>query len=60
MEMDPSGARLSERDAYHELQGYTLGLGDERFLHQHVVSVWESYSESHQAVADLLKLHGVI
>jgi hypothetical protein len=38
--MDPSGARLSERDAYHELQGYTLGLGDERFVHQHVVDAW--------------------
>ena len=38
--MDPSGARLSERDAYHELQAYTLGLGDERFVHQHVVDAW--------------------
>ena len=146
MEKGPSGARLSEKDAHDELQGYTLGLADERFLHQHVVdawmaqhadgrtrpigltfalvglylhvergfsgrqvqrthiflarskrawpslplpeergsvtasdvmaaepgparnraihawceSVWESYRESHQAVADLLKLHGVI
>ena len=40
MEMDPSGARLSERDAYNELQGYTLGLGDERFVHQYVVDAW--------------------
>jgi hypothetical protein len=40
MEMDPSSARLSETDAYDELRGYTLGLGDERFLHQHVVDAW--------------------
>ena len=40
MEMDPSGARLSEKDAYNALQGYTLGLGDERFIHQHVVDAW--------------------
>jgi uncharacterized protein DUF5946 len=26
--------------AYNELQGYTLGLGDERFIHQHVVDAW--------------------
>ena len=38
--MDPSGARLSEKDAYDELQGYALGLGDERFVHQHVVDAW--------------------
>jgi len=40
MEKGPSGARLSEKDAYNELQGYTLGLGDERFIHQHVVDAW--------------------
>ena len=40
MEKGPSGARLSEKDAYDELQGYTLGLGDERFIHQHVVDAW--------------------
>ena len=38
--MGPSSARLSESDAYDELRGYTLGLRDERFLHQHVVDAW--------------------
>ena len=40
MEMSPSGDHLSEGDAYDELQGYTLGVGDERFVHQHVVDAW--------------------
>ena len=31
-----------------------------RAIHAWCVSVWESYRESHQAVAELLKLHGVI
>lgn len=29
-----------ERDAYHELQCYTLTLGDPAFIHQHVVDAW--------------------
>jgi Family of unknown function (DUF5946) len=31
---------MEESDAYDELRGYTLGLGDERFVHQHVVDAW--------------------
>ena len=31
---------ITEADAYHELQGYTLMLRDEAFLHQHVVDAW--------------------
>ena len=30
----------SEREAYNELQAYTLELRDEAFLHQHVVDAW--------------------
>ena len=30
----------SERDAYDELQCYTLALGDAEFVHQHVVDAW--------------------
>jgi uncharacterized protein DUF5946 len=29
-----------EREAYEELQGYSLMLRDEAFLHQHVVDAW--------------------
>jgi hypothetical protein len=29
-----------ERQAYEELQAYTLTLGDPTFLHQHVVDAW--------------------
>jgi hypothetical protein len=29
-----------EMQAYHELQAYTLQLGDEAFIHQHVVDAW--------------------
>jgi hypothetical protein len=28
---------ITEADAYNELQGYTLMLRDEAFIHQHVV-----------------------
>lgn len=30
----------AERAAYDELQCYTLGRGDEAFVHQHVVDAW--------------------
>lgn len=30
----------AERDAYHELQSYTLGLADAEFIHQYVVDAW--------------------
>ena len=30
----------AERDAYNELQAYSLELRDEAFLHQHVVDAW--------------------
>lgn len=30
----------SERDAYDELQCYTLAHGDRAFIHQHVVDAW--------------------
>ena len=31
---------ITEADAYDELQGYTLMLRDEAFIHQHVVDAW--------------------
>ena len=31
---------ITEADAYNELQGYTLMLRDEAFIHQHVVDAW--------------------
>jgi hypothetical protein len=40
MERNPPAAGLSEKGAYDELRGYTLGLRDERFIHQHVVDAW--------------------
>ena len=30
----------AEVEAYHELCGYTLSLGDAEFIHQYVVDVW--------------------
>ena len=36
MELPPP----KELDAYHELCCITLGLGDEAFVHQHVVDAW--------------------
>ncbi|MEO8452719.1 MAG: DUF5946 family protein [Gemmatimonadota bacterium] len=35
---DPAGSL--ERDAYYELQCYTLAHGDPAFVHQHVVDAW--------------------
>lgn len=37
--MSPSPA---EQAAYDELQCYTLGRGDEAFVHQHVVDAWQA------------------
>lgn len=34
------GDAASEREAYQELQCYTLAHGDPRFIHQHVVDAW--------------------
>ena len=31
---------ITETEAYNELQGYTLLLRDEAFIHQHVVDAW--------------------
>src|SRR5215471_947677 len=31
---------VSEREAYNELQAYSLGLRDPAFIHQHVVDAW--------------------
>jgi uncharacterized protein DUF5946 len=31
---------ITEGEAYNELQGYTLLLRDEAFIHQHVVDAW--------------------
>jgi uncharacterized protein DUF5946 len=39
-EKNSSNAPLPEQAAYEELQAYTLGLPDERFVHQHVVDAW--------------------
>ena len=33
-------AGRTDVDAYHELQSYTLTLGDQTFVHQHVVDAW--------------------
>ena len=40
MTPDPVGAAPLEWNAYNELQAYTLGHGDPRFIHQHVVDAW--------------------
>jgi hypothetical protein len=40
MEAGPADAVPSEREAYDELQCYTLGHGDRSFIHQHVVDAW--------------------
>lgn len=37
---DPADPEQSERDAYDELQCYTLAHGDRAFIHQHVVDAW--------------------
>jgi len=34
----------ADEAAYHELCGYTLSLGDPRFIHQHVVDAWGAQS----------------
>ena len=39
-ERNSSSAPLPEQVAYEQLQAYTLGLRDERFVHQHVVDAW--------------------
>jgi Family of unknown function (DUF5946) len=39
-EKNSSSVPLPEQAAYEELQAYTLGLRDERFVHQHVVDAW--------------------
>jgi hypothetical protein len=39
MRSDP-GTAPADRDAYHDLQVYTLAHGDPAFIHQHVVDAW--------------------
>lgn len=36
----PAGTAPSEREAYEELQCYTLTHGDSAFIHQHLVDAW--------------------
>ena len=38
----------SERDAYDELQCYTLAHSDPRFIHQHVVDAWAAQHADEQ------------
>jgi hypothetical protein len=38
----------SERDAYDELQCYTLAHGDPAFIHQHVVDAWAAQHADEQ------------
>lgn len=38
----------SERDAYEELQCYTLAHGDPAFIHQHVVDAWAAQHADEQ------------
>lgn len=40
MKAGREGSEHSEREAYDELQCYTLGHGDSAFIHQHVVDAW--------------------
>ncbi len=40
MKADPADPGHVERDAYDELQCYTLAHGDSAFIHQHVVDAW--------------------
>jgi hypothetical protein len=39
----------NEVDAYHNLCGYTLTLGDMEFIHQHVVDAWAAQHATAQS-----------
>ena len=61
MEANRETAEGSERNAYEELQCYTLTRGDAAFIHQHVVDAWmaQHADESTKPIALTFALVGL-
>jgi hypothetical protein len=56
-----AGPPFDEQDAYDELQSYTLGHGDPKFIHQHVVDAWAAQhaAESSKTIGVAFALIGL-